>query len=61
MPENRRILQIRSLLIRLHDLVDPGTVLALCEADLDDLLLLAIIEDHLRVERPAGDRNGQGH
>jgi hypothetical protein len=42
-----RILELRALIIRLRDLVDSGTVLTLAEAELEDLVLLAMVEDEL--------------
>lgn len=45
-----RILEIRSLLLRLRGVVDPGTICRLCGVDRDDLELLALVEDELRPE-----------
>jgi len=50
-----RVLEMRSLLVQLRPLVDPGTVLRMCDADLDDLKLLAIIEAELQPEPPKED------
>lgn len=56
-PKNRRILNIRSMLIRLHGLVDSGTICAMMEVDRDDLEALAMVEEHLREDQ----ERGQGH
>jgi hypothetical protein len=44
----QRIFEIRDRLITLKDLVDPGTILKLYNADLDDLELLAAVEEQLQ-------------
>lgn len=46
--EGSRILATRDLLLRLKDLIDPGTVCRMCNIDRDDLELLALVEDELR-------------
>ena len=43
-----RILGIRGLLVRLSNLVDPGTVCRICNVDIEDLELLALVEDELK-------------
>lgn len=53
--EGRRILEIRSLIVRLAGVVDAGTVLRMAAADLDDLALLAVVEDELRRRGGATD------
>jgi len=55
--KNRRLLEIRSMLVRLHGLVDPGTICKMMEVDRDELEILATIEEHLREDR----ERGQGH
>jgi hypothetical protein len=50
LPAGRRALDLRGLLVRLHPTVDAGTVCRLFDADLDDLALVAIVEDHLKQE-----------
>lgn len=56
-PAGQHILEIRSLLVRLHNLVDAGTVCRICNVDRHDLELLAAIEDQLSEEKP----DGEGH
>jgi hypothetical protein len=46
--QEQRILEIRHRLISLKDLVDPGTILRLYDADLEDLELLAAMEAELK-------------
>ena len=48
-----RVMQIRDKLVRLKDLVDAGTVLQMYGADLDDIELLAVLEDEIRKNAPA--------
>ena len=48
-----RVMQIRDKLVRLKDLVDAGTVLKMCGADLDELELLAVLEDEIKKNAPA--------
>jgi hypothetical protein len=43
------------MVVRLRDLVDAGTVLRMCDADRDDLALLALIEDSLRKTAPGAE------
>ena len=43
-----RVMQIRDMLVRLKDLVDAGTVLRMYGAGIDDLELLALLEDEIR-------------
>jgi hypothetical protein len=54
----RRALEMRALILRLSKLVDPGSVLRMCGADLEDLALLARIEDELNDK---GGDDGEGH
>lgn len=58
MPENQRLMQIRSLITRLAGVVDAGTILRLTEADVDDLILLAAAEDVLRQEKNSDHQQG---
>lgn len=51
----RRILELRGLIIKLHGLVDAGTVLQMADADLDDLALLAEVEALLKTQPRATD------
>jgi len=51
-----RALELRSLIIRLRKLIDPGTVCRYFKAGLEDLELLAVIEDELKE-----DDDGEGH
>jgi len=55
-PAGRRALELRGLIVRLRTLIDPGTVCRNFAADLDDLELLAVIEDELKE-----DDDGEGH
>jgi len=61
--DGRRALQIRSLIVRLHNLVGADSVLRICDADLEDLALLAIIEDNLPDEKDKdhGERHPADH
>jgi hypothetical protein len=45
-----RVMEMRSLLIRLRGVVDGGTVLRTYGATIDELELLGAIEDELREE-----------
>ena len=56
-PEGQRVLKLRSLLMRLGNLIDPGTVCRTFGADLDDLELLAVAEDELK----ESVIDGEGH
>lgn len=57
----QRTMELRGLLVSLRPTVDPGTVCRLFDADLDDLRMLALVEDELRAlqpeERPDGERH----
>ncbi len=46
--DGRRILETRGLIVRLRNLIDPGTVCRICNVERDDLELLALVEDELR-------------
>jgi hypothetical protein len=48
-----RVMQMRDKLVRLRDLVDAGTVLKMYGADLNDIELLAVMEDEIRKNAPA--------
>ncbi len=50
-PDERRILEMRGMLIQLKDLVDPGTVLMMHGADIGDLKILAAIEAGLKEKK----------
>lgn len=47
-PLARRVIEIHNLIIRLGDLVDPGTVCRICNVESSDLYLLATVEDELK-------------
>ncbi|MBI5410175.1 MAG: hypothetical protein HZA14_12495 [Nitrospirae bacterium] len=49
-PDERgqRILEIRDKLVRLQGLVDPGTILRLYSADIEDIEILAFLEDEIK-------------
>ncbi len=49
------ILEMRSLIIKLHDLVDPGSILGMYGADLEDIKLLAEAEEEIRRLNPTKD------
>lgn len=55
LPACRRAVELRGLLVRLHPTVDAGTVCRMCGATLDDLELIALIEDFLRENKPDGE------
>jgi hypothetical protein len=55
-PEAQRVMELRGLIVRLRDLVDAGTILKMCGADLEDLALLATVEDLLRESSADGER-----
>lgn len=44
----QRVLEIRSKLVRLQGLVDPGTILRLYSADIEDIEMLAWLEDQIK-------------
>lgn len=44
----QRIMEMRSKLISLHDLVDPGTILRMYGATKEDIELLAFIENEMK-------------
>ena len=46
--DEARILEMRRLLVSLKDIVDAGTVLRLHGASIEDLRVLAAVEDGLR-------------
>jgi hypothetical protein len=54
----RRAVDIRDKLVRLHALNIGGKVLDLCRATLDDLELIAVIEDTLKTD-DGGNQDGQ--
>jgi hypothetical protein len=55
--EGKRVLEIRGLLNRLHNVIDAGTICRICDVDLIDLQLLAIVEEELK----EGTAHGEGH
>jgi len=50
-------MEIRDLLSKLHNVIDPGTICRICDVDLLDLQLLAVIESELS----EGTKHGEGH
>jgi len=50
LPEGQRALEMRSTILRLRNLIDPGTICRMYDADMDDLQLLALVEDELKPE-----------
>lgn len=48
-----RVMQLRDKLVRLKDLMDAGTVLRMYGAGVEDLELLAVLEDEIRKTAPA--------
>ncbi len=57
----QRVMELRGLLVSLHPVVDPGTICRMYGADLDDLQLLAVIENELKAMAPKGSEHGQRH
>jgi hypothetical protein len=55
--EGQRVLELRSLIGKLHNVIDPGTICRICDVDLIDLQLLAIVEEELKEGTP----HGEGH
>lgn len=55
--EGRRVMEIRDLLGKLHNVIDSGTICRICDVDLLDLQLLAIAEEILK----EGTKHGEGH
>jgi hypothetical protein len=48
----QRILEIRDRIITLQDIVDPGSILRMYGADLEDIELLAEVEEEIRRLNP---------
>ncbi len=56
----QRILKIRQRIISLQGFIDGGTVLRMYEATLEDIDLLAFVEDELKSrDNQAGQQDGQ--
>jgi hypothetical protein len=53
-----RVMAMRQMLIRLKELVDPGTILAMHGASLHDLEMLAEAEELIEQLKPGGNQNG---
>jgi hypothetical protein len=51
-PEAARMLELRGLLVSLHDLVGPETICRQFGADMDDLRMLADLEDICKKFQP---------
>ena len=47
-PEAARIWEVRTLLITLRELVDPGTICRICNVESADLYLLAAVENEVK-------------
>ena len=60
LPAGQRVMELRGLLVRLQPTVDSGTICRMFGADLDDLQLLAIVEDELRPEKEEDKGDGEG-
>ena len=58
-PQGERLLHVRGLLVRLKGVVDSDTICRLTGVDLDDLELLAALEDEIHKEEEA--KHGKGH
>lgn len=59
LPEGlQRIFEIRDRLTTLHELVDAGTILRLYDADIEDIELLAVIEEELKTLSDSGKETG---
>ena len=51
----KRIVEIREKLVKLKGLVDPGTILAMYGATIDELDLLAKVEETMNALKPGED------
>jgi hypothetical protein len=59
LPSVRRALELRGMLVRLHPLVDAGTVCREFGATRHDLELIAHVEDALREEKAEQTEEGR--
>lgn len=50
--QGQRIMEMYTTLKSLHNLVDPGTIMRMYEAQKDDLEYLAIVETEVRKNQP---------
>ncbi len=46
--QGAKVLEVRGLINRLTNLIDPGTICRVCDVTVEDLHLLAMVEDELR-------------
>lgn len=46
--EEARILEVRDLLVRLHDLINPEVILKMYEISGEEIEMLAVIEDEIK-------------
>ncbi|GIL19527.1 MAG: hypothetical protein DWB56_14930 [Candidatus Jettenia sp.] len=51
----QKVMEMHTLLKSLHDLVDPGTILSMCEAQKEDIEYLAIVEAEVRKNQPKNE------
>lgn len=51
-PQGKKVLFLRSLLLSLRDLVDPGTILRMYEATKEDIELMAELEAEIKQREP---------
>lgn len=58
--DGQRIIELRGLILSLHPTIDPGTVCKLYGATLDDLRLLAVVENELRTLNPEPEDGDHG-
>ena len=54
-PEGQRVLELRGMLTRLHELVDSGTILKMYGVTREELEMLAIVEAELAKNRGNND------
>lgn len=48
----QRIMEMRSKLIALHDLIDSGTILKMYGANMEDIEMLAFVEEEIKKLQP---------
>ena len=51
----QHIMELRARLISLNGLVEPGTILKMYDADIDDIEMLAFLEEAIKDLRPEKD------
>ena len=53
--KGQHIMELRAKLISLNGLVDPGTILKMYDADIEDIELLAFLEEAIKDLNPRKD------